>query len=309
MAAKTLLKTLNISHEDWLRSRKIGIGGSEAASIAGLNPWSSPMKVYLDKLSDEVEDIDSERMRIGRDLEDYVARRFTEETGKKVRKLNSILQSEEHPFMLANLDRVVVGENAFLECKTTNSFAKKDWESDSIPLHYEIQCLHYMAVGGYDYGYIAVLIGNEKFVWKKIERDEEVLKNLIEIEKTFWEENVLKKNPPLPDGSDQYSDFLKEKYKDVSDEIKLLPDTFIGELEEYDLLKEQLSELEGKKKLIEQKIQEEMKDSQVAKVGDRKVTWKQIMKNSFDSKRFEKERPEIYKEYIKSSSYRRFSIS
>ena len=138
---KILCSTLNQSKEDWLKVRKIGIGGSEAATVAGLNPWASPLNVYLDKMTDEIEDIDNERMRIGRDLEDYVAQRFQDETGLKVRRMNQMLQHDEHDFMLANLDRVIVGEKAFLECKTTGSYGKKDWE-DGIPMHYQIQCLH-----------------------------------------------------------------------------------------------------------------------------------------------------------------------
>ena len=151
MNAIKLASTKDMSHEEWLTWRKRGIGGSEAASIAGLNPWSSALKVYMDKISEEIEGIsDNERMRVGRDLEDYVAKRFEEATSKKVRRENFLLQHPEHEFMIANLDRVIVGENAFLECKTTSSYGKAEWE-DGIPLHYELQCLHYMAVGGFDY--------------------------------------------------------------------------------------------------------------------------------------------------------------
>src|SRR5690606_12206216 len=108
------------------------------------------------------------------DLEDYVAKRFVEATGMKVRRINAILQHSEYPFMLANVDRLIVGKKEGLECKVTNSYAKKEWE-DEIPIYYEIQCHHYMAVTGYKAWWIACLIGNERFVYKRIERDEEVI--------------------------------------------------------------------------------------------------------------------------------------
>ena len=86
---KKLVSTLGLRREEWLRYRKRGIGGSDAAAVCGLNPYSSPLQVYLDKTSGE-NGYDNEAMRQGRDLEEYVARRFTEETGRKVRRANAI---------------------------------------------------------------------------------------------------------------------------------------------------------------------------------------------------------------------------
>lgn len=308
MSAQVLMKTLDLSHEDWLRTRKLGIGGSEAAAIAGLNPWSSPLRIYMDKVSDEVEAIpDNERMRIGRDLEDYVAKRFADETGKKVRRLNSMLQHKEHTFMLANLDRVVVGENAFLECKTTNSYAKKEWE-EGIPLHYELQCLHYMAVGGYDCCYIAALIGNEKFIWKRIERDEETIQNLIHIEHDFWHNNVLKQIPPEPDGSSEYSEILKKKYAYSEDSQIELDGSFVEKVERIDVLKDLIKDMDTEKTQLEQQIQAQMEFNERALVGERVITWKTCTSNKFDSSSFKKDYPELYEQYINQSSYRRFVI-
>ena len=97
---KRLISTLNLSKEDWLRYRKCGITGTDAGAILGLNPYRSAFQVYHDKISDTFENIDNEAMRQGRDLEDYVAQRFTGATGLKVRRANAIYQSEEHPLLL-----------------------------------------------------------------------------------------------------------------------------------------------------------------------------------------------------------------
>ena len=106
---KRLISTLNLSKEDWLRYRKCGITGTDAGAILGLNPYRSAFQIYHDKISDTTENIDNEAMRQGRDLEDYVAQRFTEATGLKVRRANAIYQSEEHPLLLADFDRLIVG--------------------------------------------------------------------------------------------------------------------------------------------------------------------------------------------------------
>ena len=115
MKLNRLVSTSGMDHATWLEYRKKGIGGSDAGSICGLNPYATAISVYQDKTQEEVtEKADNESMRQGRDLEEYVARRFMEETGKKVRRANSIFYMEENPFMLANVDRLIVGENCEL---------------------------------------------------------------------------------------------------------------------------------------------------------------------------------------------------
>jgi len=156
---KVFADTRKMSHEEWLASRRNGIGGSDASAILGVNPYSSPLKVYLDKIGKSEDKETNEAMRQGTDLEQYVADRFVEATGKKVRKCNKILQHPEYPWMLANIDRDIVGENAGLECKTISAFDIEDkLENGEYPAHYYVQCVHYMAITGADRWYLAVLV-------------------------------------------------------------------------------------------------------------------------------------------------------
>ncbi|KGG81081.1 hypothetical protein Y919_02665 [Caloranaerobacter azorensis H53214] len=309
MQANVLVKTIGLSHEEWLKWRQKGIGGSDAAAIAGLNPHRSPIKVYLEKIGQAEPEEDNERMRIGRDLEPYVAYRFSEATGLKVRRRNATLQHPKYPYMIADVDRLIVGKDEGLECKVTNSYAKKEWEEE-IPVHYEIQCHHYMAVTGYSAWWIAVLIGNEKFVYKKIERDEEIINYLIQIEKDFWENHVLKREMPAPDGSSAAAEIIKKMYPQSKSDsfIELSPNKFKSKLQRLDEIKELMSKLDEEKKQIEQEIQIEMGENEIALIGDRKVIWKSITSNRFDSKKFAKDHPDLYKKYVKQSSYRRFQI-
>ncbi|MCI4689042.1 YqaJ viral recombinase family protein, partial [Clostridioides difficile] len=131
--------TKNIDKIDWLKNRQLGIGGSDASAVAGLNPWKTSVQVYIEKKEEIPIETKSFRMELGNRLEGLVAELFTEETGLKVRNVNGMLKNEKYPFAIANIDRAIVGEKAFLECKTTNSFSIKEWEN-GVPLHYEIQC-------------------------------------------------------------------------------------------------------------------------------------------------------------------------
>ena len=215
-----------ISHEEWLKLRKEGIGGSDAGAICGLNPYSSPMSVYQDKTSQEQTGQDNEAMRQGRDLEDYVARRFTEATGLKVRRSNAMYKSQEHPFMLADVDRLVVGEDAGLECKTANAFQADKWKDGAVPDHYLIQCLHYLAVTGKKSWYLAVVILGREFRYVKIEREEGMIRDLIAIEEEFWSHHVVPGIMPDPDGSRICDEVINRYYPEGRQEEILLPDSF-----------------------------------------------------------------------------------
>src|SRR5690625_1924567 len=154
--------TLGMSREEWLRERKTGIGGSDAAAVLGFSPWVSPFELYIDKTSEHVEEIDNEAIHWGNVLEDVVAEEFTRRTGKKVRRRNQTFRHKEHEFMIANIDRDVVGERALLECKTTNAFNLDAWDGEQIPPAYICQLQHYMSVLDYEKAYIAVLIRSEE---------------------------------------------------------------------------------------------------------------------------------------------------
>lgn len=216
MQALRFVDTRDLSHEDWLEYRKMGIGGSDVAAICQMSRYKSPMAVYLDKLGETPPLEDNPKMMAGRKLEPLIAEWFAEETGMKVWRRNAIFQHREHPFMLANIDRWLPGQNAGLECKNTSEYCLPDWEGTEAPREYVLQCNHYMAVTGADRWYLAVLIGGWNFQWRVIERDEDLIQSLIEIESNFWNDHVLAKVPPAY--SHQDTEFLKQQYPNSDSE-------------------------------------------------------------------------------------------
>ncbi|PEI73848.1 YqaJ viral recombinase family nuclease [Bacillus toyonensis] len=310
MEANVLITTEDMAHEQWLEARKAGIGGSDAAAIAGLNKWSSPIGVYYDKTSEMVKDqLPSEAAYFGNVLEEIVAEEFSKRTNLKVRKCNAILQHPDYPWMLANVDRLVVGEKVGLECKTASEYLKKEWEGEEIPASYLLQCQHYMAVTGYKAWWIAVLIGGNKFIYKKIERDEEIIQYLIDIEKDFWLNHVEKRIPPMFDGSESSSTLLKEMYPDsvedsevdLGNEVELL-------IEARDQVDKEIKVLEEQKTEYENKIKAKLGSNEIGKTENYKVSWKTQTSNRIDSKRLKEEQPELYKQYSKESKSRKFTV-
>ncbi|WP_092924683.1 YqaJ viral recombinase family nuclease [Romboutsia hominis] len=322
--------TKKMSKYEWLKERGKGIGGSDASSVVGLNPYKSSVSVYLEKLSyikNNINNTDDKtinsilnkntqhiedtiytnyKIELGNKLKDFVAKEFALKTNKKVRNINGILKNYKYPFAIANIDRAIVGEKAFLECKVSGSYFKGEWKN-GVPINYKVQCYHYMAVTGATHCYVAALIGNEDLVIHKIDRDEEIIEDIMKLEKMFWEKCVLGDNIPIPDGSDDYSKVLKNLYKESKEEEIIL---FEKEnyLNRYDDVVGLIKELDSEKKAIEQYIQSQMKEYEIAYIGDRKISWKKQSKNILDSKRLKKEHPDLAKKYMKTTTSRVFRI-
>lgn len=306
---RRLVSTIDLPKTDWLKYRKKGITGTDAGAICGLNPYSSAFQIYQDKITDEIEEFDNESMRQGRDLEEYVARRFSEETGLKVRRANAIFQNEENPFMLADFDRLIVGQKAGLECKTVSPYSSDKWNDGNIPLHYQMQAQHYLAVSGFDCWYIAAVIFGREFLIRKIERDEELINYLIDIERGFWYNNVLAGIMPEPDGSDNCSEMIAKMYFKGQENKTIKLSGYKEILDRRADLDKLIKKMEKEKKEIDQKIKMEMQDATVALEAGYKISWSNFEQNKLDTKKLKEEKPDIYKEYCKSSTNRRFTVS
>lgn len=302
------LNTDKIDKETWLRARKKGITGTDAGAIAGMNPYKSSFSVYQEKVSEEVTEVeDNERMREGRDLEAYVAQRFTEATGLKTRRALAVFQNEKHPVLLADYDRLIVGQRAGLECKTVSPYAAGQWANEKIPMHYLMQVQHYLAVSGYDCWYLAALIFGQELIIHKIPRDEELIRSLITIEERFWKENVEKKIPPEPDGSDDYTKMLERKYhSDREKEIQLFG--FDSKLRRRDEIDELMERLTAEKTKIDQEIKSRMGEASYAKTDGYRISWTESVQNRIDTKMLKQTEPQTYERYLKQVNSRRFSV-
>ncbi len=297
-----------VNNTEWLRLRKSGIGGSDAGGICGVNPYSSAMKVFQDKTSEKIEGQDNEAIRIGHDLEDYVAQRFTEATGLKVRKSNFMYRSTEHPFMLADVDRLVVGEDAGLECKTASAYNADKWADGNIPLHYIMQCYHYMAVTGKRTWYIAAVILGREFTYRKLEWDDELISRLIEAEENFWDNHVIKGVIPPPDGSRACDEVIEQYFHTAKKASAIELVGFDEKLDRREEILSYIKELQEEQKQIEQEIKLFMQDNERANSGHYRVTWSNVNTTKLDTARIKSEKPELYADYAKSSSYRRFEV-
>lgn len=302
------ISTKGMSREEWLEHRRKSIGGSDASAIVGMNLYSSPYTVWADKLGKLPEKEDNEPMRLGRDLEEYVAQRFTEATGKKVRRENNILINPDYPFAHANVDRMIVGEDAGLECKTTSALNLKRFKNGEFPDTYYAQCVHYLATTGCQRWYLGVLILGVGFEWFVIERDEDEIKALMKSESDFWE-CVKTQTPPLADGSDSTTNTISTIYPESDDtEVSLM--AYESDLKQYMTFCSLIKDVEKQRDEVGNRIKAFMGEASRGFGNHHKVTWTSSVRSTFDYKRFSEEHPNMdLTTYYKITPCRTFKVS
>lgn len=310
---KTYIKeAIPVTRDEWLKQRSKGLGGSDAGAVMGLNPYKSAYSLWAEKtgqISNVVEE--NEAIRLGNDLEDYVAKRFAKQENKRIKRSSYCYQSKEFPFMRANVDRLIVGENAALECKTANPFKDGDYSNDIIPPSYYCQCLHYMAVCGFDRMYLAVLVFQKSFYTYVIDRGNEAveadIRALIKAESEFWK-LVENGTPPDVDGSESTAQTLKQLHKD---ELKTVFDltAYDEKLDEIQELKEQQKELKARQKTLENELKEVLIGCDYGQSSIYNVSAKVTTSSRFDTDKFKKENLKIYNSYKKETQTQTLRIN
>ena len=286
--------------EEWEDIRGNGIGGSDSGAIIGVNQYKSIIDVYIDKTQGS--DFKGNKYtHWGHNLESVIFKEF--------QRLHDDFFCYEVPFtmkkgcLVANVDGMCYDLEkgwGVVEIKTANAFAGKEWSGETIPDSYFAQVQHYLGVTGLNYAYIACLIGGNTYKEFYIERSEDDIQLIQERCTDFWENNILKKIPPMPDGSEAYSKYLLEEAKDSADEVVEL-DTIEDKAEEYKAIKNEIDALEKKKKLIEQEIIKTMNDNgcKKAKSENFKFTIVANKRTVIDKEKMETENKELVSEYKK----------
>lgn len=256
--------------------RRSGIGASDAAGVLGLSPWSTPLQVYLEKIGEAEPIEETEAMHFGNVLESIVADEFVRRTGKKVRKTNKTWRLKDQDYVLGHPDRLLAGKFMGLECKTTSAFYDKDeWGdegSDKVPIHYFLQCQHYMLLTGFAGWYLAVLIGGNKFCWYEIPRDEAILDTMRTRYEHFWTNHVLARIPPAPTNKVD----LRLLYPDDSGESAIASGNVEEAVKMVRKHNAEIKRLKDEKDAVETFIQKEMGNAMIlqAPSGATLATWK-----------------------------------
>ena len=286
------------THEEWLSIRHNYIGGSDAGAIMGMNPFASPFSVWAEKTGNAEPFAGNLKTKIGTQFEEFVARLFEEETGKKVRKCNFTLVNSEYPWACANLDREIVGEDALLECKFTNSHVNTmKFKDGEYPTQWLCQMTHYLAVTGKKKAYLAVLSECRDFHIFELERDEEDIRTLMESERSFWEKYVLTGIQPPVDDSEATSNALSEMFPhdDGSEVILDLDEELLARRK---VLKDSVKTMNDELTGIDNEIRAKIGNATYGICGPYKISYKEQTTSGIDRKRISEDFPTLdFKNY------------
>jgi putative phage-type endonuclease len=317
--ALKLVKTNDLGRDEWLEIRKRGIGSSDAAAAVGLNPYKSSLELWLEKTGQDQDlpktdpNDESSPAYWGTLLEPIVAAHYTKRTGKKVRRINAVLQHPSEPWMLANIDREILGDESvqILECKTAGLNGAPLWK-DGVPEYVQLQVMHQLAVTGKHAADVAVLVCGQELQIHRIERDEQVIAHLIALERAFWNYVETRQQPPA-DGSESADRALRCLYP--NDRGQTLD--FTGDLEmsgtfcDLVAVRQVLTEHLKLEADLKQRIQQRMGEASRALFDGGDVSWKRSKDaNSFDLGRLLRDQPDLAVTYTAATpGTRRFLVN
>jgi putative phage-type endonuclease len=214
--------------EQWLAERLTGIGASESPSVLGINPYKSAFQLWAEKCGlAEPEDLSSnEAVEFGVRLEKPVAEAFADRTGRHVEMwpAYTVVRDPERSWMLCTPDarqETTDRGEGLLQVKTTSAFNAADW-ADEPPLYYQVQVQHELAVTGFDWGTIVVLIGGQRLRYFDVERNDKFIAALLPRLESFWAA-VQSKTPPEVDGSLATAKVLAKLHPEDNGQTVTLP--------------------------------------------------------------------------------------
>jgi len=301
---------------EWHAWRQKGIGASDAAAIAGLDPWKGPLSIWLSKTGRLREDDEVEHRLWGNLLEPAIAEEFEKRMDLVVSGRGSWREHRELSWMRATLDGFVhersAGEDdeglGVLEIKTVAGFKGREW-ADQVPEQYQLQVAHQLAVSGLQHAWLAVLFGGQRLEIYELERDDELIASLIGLEEAFWTKHVLADVPPASEGYATTTEDLRRAFAAAGGPAVDLPPDVEALIEQRAVAKEEVRAAERSCAQVEQVLMTMLGDSEVGLLGGRpRITWKRFERLSIDVAALRKQEPQLAQRFAVKSPYRRFSV-
>jgi putative phage-type endonuclease len=297
--------------QEWVDNRKDYIGGSDVSSILEQNPYSTPLQVWMRKkgLMPPIES--SPIMDFGHYFEPILAAHFEGVTGLKTRQVHKTYQHQEHSFLRANIDRMVLASGseptAVLELKTTTSLRTKSLDGE-IPQEWFLQIQHYLGITGYEKAYLQIYERDTCTFHEPmlIDRADDLIIQNMNTLINWWNVHMVGGKRPEPINGE--------------DCLILYPDSTDGAIKEvtptqFKLYKE-LVEIRGRKEELEQSeeylktlLKQAIGESEVLVCGGKPlVKWKSTSQNRLDTTAIRKAHPELCKAFINKTTTRRFTV-
>ena len=284
--------------------RREYIGGSDIAAVMGMNRWKTSLTLWLEKIGeiDLNDNSNNEAKELGRELEDFVAKKFSKKTGLKVRKRQEKYTHKKYPFLVAHVDRIIVGTDELLECKTCSSYKKDEWEGEEIPQEYILQVIWYLGITGRKRGHIAVLIGGQCFKTRVVEFDAELFEIMVNMAVEFWDCVQTKTMPAI---APEDNEVMSKIYPDINEEYIENQD-LESQIEKLVSIKAEMSALDVEKKLLEAELKNIINTHAGILTDKYKVSWYKVTRPIVNTEQLKADN--LYEKYTSSSTTRSLRV-
>lgn len=328
-----LVHTDGMPEKEWLKYRRLGIGGSEVATLMGLSPWATARDLYYDKAGIKPAVVEEENWaakEIGHALEDLIVEMFRRSTGLHVEQIKIMYRHPVYPFMQADVDAFVVlddGRRGILEIKTSSPNNRAKWQDGAVPYNYELQGRHYMAVMDVDFCFFCCLfLGDYEPVIRLIERDMDTEADIIAAEEHFWSENVLARvEPPYTEDGDLVLKSIRKHHGDAQpgQVPMLLPAAYTAAAQSILDLRKEKSKLDAQSRELDKTIRKHIgvladvlgtNCNGVIVLRDKtyEISYNPSYRQTISAeelKRMEQNDPDVYGEYVTRTETRQMKVT
>jgi putative phage-type endonuclease len=274
--------------------RKKFIGGSDVAALMGLSRWKTPLQLWAEKTGKvEPKDLsDNEACELGTELEDFIAKKFERRTGMAVRRAPKRYIHPDYHHFSCQVDRLITKTDELLECKNFSAWRAKEFEGEDVPIEVVLQVQWQLFITGRSAGWVAVLLGGQRFIYKKIDADEELIMKMVKSAEDFWK-MVLEETPPLATSGDD--EVLVRLYPQSNDVIKEASCTLNSTLRYYLENNMHIKDFETEQKILKAKIMQVIGDNKGLMTDEYKVLRIDMKECEYTVKRNATWFPRIYK--------------
>ena len=273
-----------------------GIGASEIASIAGMNPYSSAWDVWLMKTGQKEPFAGNTHTEWGHRLEPVIRQAYADQTGALIHVPSESMFHPECDWARATPDGIgleygIPDRRAdwthLLQCKNVGTWVEKAW-SAAPPAYVQLQEQWEMHVTGLMRADVAVLIGGSDFRVYTVHRDDRMIADLVTIASDFWS-RVQSRTEPKIDESEACRDHFTKKLK-RGDAVEMTADAELDEvIVKWERLHRDAKAIDKETERLKNIVRRALADAQASRIassagspfvtfkdGGKKTDWKLI---------------------------------
>lgn len=288
------------------------VGGGDIAAVMGVNPWKTPLDVYLRLTGTPEPPPDPEqqkRWRRGKLMEPVVLQMLRDDYGIEVVAANHRYRDPEHEFFAAEIDfewrdadpRVRNGE-----IKTVHPFAAGKWGeagTEDVPIEYAAQSMWGLMITGREVCQYGVLFGSDNLALYHVYRDDETIAHMRETALSFWHNHVLARVPPPP----MTAADLKRLWPREQRETIIATPEIVDVLQQHQALGAEIKLLTEQRDELAFQIGAFVQDAATVIVmpdGTKLATYKAQSRESLDGKALKAAHRDIYDQFARSTEFR-----